>query len=79
MAEIGATYRDKITGFAGVATGRCEYISGCTQVLLAPKAKDNKFEEEQWFDEQRLERQGDEKITLDNGDTPGFDRAPPKR
>lgn len=80
-AEFGLVYRDRITGFSGIATGRTEYISGCTQVLIAPRVDDNgAFRESQWFDEQRLELMpGANVIELDNGETPGADRPAPKR
>ena len=78
--ELGKKYKDRITGFHGVATGHCTYISGCSQVLLAPPASPaGEFRESQWFDEQRLEQIGGEQIVLDNGSTPGADRAAPKR
>jgi hypothetical protein len=78
--ELGTTMRDKITGFAGVATGRAEYISGCVQVLLAPKAKeDGSFTPSEWFDEQRLEPMQAARVVLDNGDSPGPDRPAPRR
>lgn len=32
--ELGQKYRDSITGFEGVATGRHEYIHGCTRITL---------------------------------------------
>jgi hypothetical protein len=81
MVQLGARYVDKITRFSGVATGRAEYISGCTQVLLAPGVdKDGNWKDSNWFDEQRLQVvPGSDVITLDNGDTPGFDKAAPKR
>lgn len=80
-AEFGVTYSDRITAFTGVATGRAEYISGCTQVLLAPTvdAASGAFRESQWFDEQRLIQSGDERIVLHNDETPGPDRPAPKR
>ncbi len=37
---LGNTYADKITGFKGVATGHCEYITGCAQTLLQPVSED---------------------------------------
>ncbi len=78
--ELGMTMRDKITGFSGVVVGYVEYISGCNQALLAPKAKDDgSLGDSQWFDMQRMERVGTTKIKLDNGETPGCDRAAPKR
>lgn len=80
MIELGAAYRDVITGFAGVATGHTTYISGCSQVLLQPKVdKDGKLVDGHWFDEQRLERLSWVPVELDNGATPGFDTPAPKR
>ncbi len=80
MITLGRTYKDKITGFKGVATGFAAYISGCNQVLLAPPAgQDGGIIESQWYDEQRLIQVGKKIITLDNTKTPGFDKAAPKR
>ncbi|MFG1247643.1 hypothetical protein [Xanthobacter flavus] len=77
---FGATYRDAITGFTGIATGHTTYISGCSQVLLAPPVKpDGTLAESQWFDLQRLKMSGANVIHLDNSDTPGCDRPAPKR
>ena len=78
--ELGRKVKDKITGFTGTVTGLCQYISGCNQALVAPAVgKDGVAKDSAWFDEQRLEYVGTEKVTLDNGKTPGFDRAAPKR
>ena len=56
MLKLGTTGRDKITGFTGVIVGRVEYISGCNQVMLSPKAKpDGEYVSSNWFDEQRIE------------------------
>ena len=78
--EFGARYRDRITGFTGVAVGHTTYISGCSQVLLAPGVdKDGKLPDGHWFDEQRLEREAGDAIKLDNGSTPGCDIPAPKR
>ena len=80
MIELGKSYQDKITGFKGVATGYCSYISGCNQVLLAPKvSSDGSFKEGQWIDEQRLVESIEKVVILDNKKTPGFDRQAPKR
>ncbi|MFC5548183.1 hypothetical protein [Massilia aerilata] len=81
MIKLGTTYKDKITGFAGVATGFVQYISGCNQALIQPRcSEDGAMRESQWFDQQRL----DEVlcvpvVELDNGATPGCDRAAPRR
>lgn len=77
--EFGLTYQDKITGFKGVATGECGYISGCNQVLLAPKVeKDGTFKKSTWFDVQRVEKIKSKKIVLGNKD-PGFDVEAPTK
>ena len=79
--QFGRTYSDVVTGFRGIAIGYTSYISGCAQVLLQPKCgKDGKRVEGEWFDEQRMrEVPGTKTIVLDNSQTPGFDKAAPKR
>ena len=78
--EMGRTYVDKITGFAGVATGYCQYITGCNQALLVPfVGEDGASRDGKWFDEQRLDITGAAKIVLDNGATPGCDIPAPIR
>lgn len=74
--HIGYTYRDRITGFTGVCTGHTVYITGCSQLLIQPAAEDR---DAKWIDEQRMERQIDFRITLDNSQTPGCDLAAPVR
>lgn len=78
--NLGERARDRITGFEGVVTGLCMYISGCNQALLVPPVdKEGQFRDGHWFDIQRLEQVPAARITLDNGSTPGCDRAAPKR
>jgi hypothetical protein len=78
--QLGKTYKDKITGFSGVATGHVRYITGCNQVLLAPPVdNEGKLRDSQWFDEQRLDDQGGQAIALCNSSTPGPDKMAPKR
>lgn len=81
MIKLGQTVRDRITGFQGVVTGVVNYISGCNQALVVPRVKDDgSLTDAQWFDLQRLEVETSiATVTLDNGSSPGFDRAPPKR
>ena len=80
MMKLGIKVRDKISGFTGIVTGFVTYISGCNQALVAPLVKDDgSLGDSLWFDVQRLERIGSETIKLDNGPTPGPDRAAPKR
>ena len=79
--ELGCTYTDVITGYKGVATGHCTYISGCNQTLLIPQVTaEGKRDGGEWFDDQRLECDyAAPPIVLNNGSTPGCDRAAPKR
>lgn len=56
--EFGKKAKDKISGFEGIITGKCFYITGCSQYLLQPPAKDGDFKEGHWFDEGRLEYAG---------------------
>lgn len=54
--ELGDTIRDLITGAEGVATSKCEALTGCTQYCVTGKVKeDGKYPEQHWLDWQRLE------------------------
>jgi len=54
--KIGQRVKDRLTGFEGTVTGRCEYLTGCCQVLVQPGIKTgNEWIESRWFDEPRLE------------------------
>lgn len=55
MIALGKKARDKITGLEGIVTGRCEYLYGCTQYCLLPKAEGNKAPDGTWYDEGRIE------------------------
>lgn len=82
MVELGATVEDVITGFRGTVTGIVHYITGCDQALVAPRGLDGdgKIRESNWYDIQRLVVDTSvPRIVLDNGKTPGFDKAAPKR
>lgn len=77
--EMGCTAKDRITGFSGVVTGLCEYISGGHQALLSAKSKNGESPKCNWFDIQRLERSEARVVILDNSGTPGCDQAAPIR
>lgn len=80
MIVLGQKYKDRISGFQGVATGYVQYLSGCNQALLAPKVtKDGGKPDSEWIDEQRLVAVGKKVIKLDNSKSPGFDLPAPKR
>lgn len=77
--DLGVTVSDRITGFRGVVTGRCDYITGCNQYLVAPQQlKDANVIDARWFDEQRLvvdENQA--RVALDNSRVTGPDAPAP--
>ena len=80
MIELGKTYKDTITGFTGVATGYVTYITGCNQVLLTPKIKeDGTARESTWIDEQRAEVTDAPIVTIDNSAGAGFGPEAPIR
>ncbi len=47
--------------------------------MAPPAVKDVSMIEAQWYDEQRLQPVGKKVVRLNNGRTPGFDKAAPKR
>ena len=75
--ELGRKVRDSITGFSGIVTGRCDYISGCRQYLVTPKAERNKLAESFWFDEDRLLKDFSKSKSKNKGG-PQVDQAPIK-
>lgn len=55
--RIGDRVKDRISGFAGIITGRTEYLNGCRQFLVSPEKvnKDGESLKGLWIDEQTLE------------------------
>ncbi len=54
--DLGSTARDIITNFEGVVTGRCQYLTGCTQYLLQPRGSAKApAGESRWIDEGKLD------------------------
>jgi hypothetical protein len=52
----GDRVKEKVTGFSGIITGICFYLTGCTQYLVTPPSKDGMTKSDaQWYDEGRLE------------------------
>lgn len=78
---LGRTYRDVITGFIGVAIGHVEYLTGCNQTLISPRASaDNKAGDSHWYDDQRMQMDTSAGlIVLDNSKAPGHDKAAPTK
>ncbi len=55
--KLGDKVRDKISGFIGIAVSKTEFLNGCIQWGVMPKAgKDGKMPEEVGIDEQSLEK-----------------------
>jgi hypothetical protein len=50
----GARVKDSVTGFSGIVTGRADYLTGCRQYCVTPKAKGGAVADGRWYDEQRL-------------------------
>lgn len=59
--KLGKKYRDTITGFEGVATGRFEYLHGCVRWQLVGKHPENGGPQDFVFDEPQLEEVKSEK------------------
>jgi len=54
--KLGILAKDKVSGFVGIITGKANYITGCEQYLLVPKASEsNDYKTGQWFDKGRLD------------------------
>jgi len=75
--EMGSTVKCLITGFEGLVTGRCEYITGCDQYLVQPKVKDGSHVDGKWLDDNRLEKQDVEILKLAVGEKPGACESAP--
>lgn len=55
--KLGDKVTDKVTGFTGIVTARCEWITGHVQIEVAPLCeKDGKMVDDKWLDENRLEK-----------------------
>jgi len=76
--KLGAEYKDKISGFTGIAIAKTEWINGCNRVTLAPKLdKDGKFQDSICMDIEQVEATGVE-VTIVSDDH-GGERNTPSR
>lgn len=41
MITLGDRVQDRVNGMQGIATGLCEYMNGCVQVLISPRCKED--------------------------------------
>lgn len=55
--ELGKKAKDKITGFNGILTARCEFLTGCNRYCIQPTKlqKDGKPIDSIYFDEDQIE------------------------
>ena len=54
--ELGQIAKDKITGFKGILTARCEFLTGCNRYCIQPhELKDGKPIDGIYFDESQIE------------------------
>ena len=53
--DLGAEARDRVTGYRGVITARCQHLTGCNTYGVMRKADDKgEIADPHWFDEQRI-------------------------
>ena len=70
--KLGSKVRDKVTGFIGIAVARTEFLNGCIQYSVQPKAgKDNKVPEEIGVDIGSIEVVEPKKVKIKKKDTGG--------
>lgn len=55
MKNLGKRVKDKVTGFEGIIVAKVNYLFGCAQYGVAPKATDGKVNDTHYFDEGRIE------------------------
>ena len=54
--ELGKIGKDKITGFVGILTARCEFLTGCNRYCIQPTdLKDGRPIESIYFDEAQIQ------------------------
>jgi len=65
--ELGQEVKDKITGFIGVVTGRCQFLTGCNRYDVRSRKldKDGIPMKDQWFDEHQMEATKGKKVSID--------------
>ena len=79
QAELGKTYRDRITGYTGVAMCVSQWLHGCRRITLQSRElKDGKPVDSWTFDELDLEPVGDEVVSAPSSGT-GGPRPEPSR
>lgn len=56
MINLGAKVKDRVTGFDGIVTARCEHLDGTVQFMVEPKWQHDAMPiDGRWFDQARLD------------------------
>jgi len=76
--KLGAFVEDVITGFAGIAYGRAEYMTGCDQIYVQPRSKKKEFNEGVWIDEGRLKYVPNQETAINPDDVTGDKNGGPR-
>lgn len=82
---MGRKAKDKITGFSGIITSTSFDLYGCAQLALMPSTdKDGKLGEGHWFDTNRIELIGEDRVmpvpTFDHVTLPQqYDKGPAEK
>ncbi|KZK99178.1 hypothetical protein [Pseudovibrio sp. Ad26] len=62
---LGDKVKDTLSGFTGIVLARSEHITGCNQLFVLPSSeKDNKLNDGQWFDVERIEKLEDKAVEI---------------
>ena len=79
MSEyLGYKFVDKVTGFEGTCVGHVFYLTGCEQLLLIPRVRqDGSFIDSAWLDIDRCIKLDNERIEIEVNHS-GFDKPAPK-
>lgn len=54
-SKLGKPARDRVSGFTGIITARCEYLYAGAQYQITAPSNGGEFNAPQWFDEGRVE------------------------
>lgn len=79
VVTMGRRYRDVISGFEGIATGRFTYLYGCVRVQLESVALEGGDVKVDVFDEQRLVDVATDRPPVATATSGGPRSAPPSR
>lgn len=78
--ELGDEVKDEITGFAGVAVARTQWLTGCDRITVRPRkvTKEGKIIDYETFDEAQLAVTKRKSVPRRNNDRGGPGDSPAK-